>query len=147
MAMTRIAIFKLQITALLLIAAGYGWAGGRFIPADSPFYAYVFQGVIMTILIVLSTGFLSSLKIEGDVRMPKRWAITGLTIFAALTLIINIANIIHGMYNTAADHFGSHNTPADLVPISIIIAGDILWLLSRITSNKKASPNGKALTF
>jgi len=136
-------IFKLRITAILLIAAGYGWAGGHFIPADSPFYAYIFQGVIITILLVLSVGFFSSVKIEGRDRSHARWAINGLTIFAALTLIINIANIIRGMHNTAADHFGSHNTPADLVPIGMIIMGDILWLASFISANKKASPTGE----
>jgi hypothetical protein len=135
-------IFKIRITAILLIAAGYGWAGGHFIPADSPFYAYIFQGVIITILLVLSIGFFSGQKIEGKERSHAKWATTGLTIFTALTLIINMANIIHGMNNTAA--FGSHNTAADLVPIGIIMLGDILWLASLIPGNKKAPPTGEA---
>src|SRR5258708_3004595 len=94
-------IFKLRVAAILLIAAGYGWAGGHFIPAGSPFVAYLFQGVILLILLILSLGFFNP-----QARPHARWALRGLTIFAVLTLLINVANIIRGFTNSGASTFG-----------------------------------------
>ncbi len=120
-------ILKLRVTAILLIAAGYGWAGGHFIPAGSPLIAYVFQAVIFLILLILTLGFFSVPASVAHAK-PHARAIRGLNIFTILSLVINIANIVRGFTNNGANSFGSHNTPADLVPICIIMAGDILWL-------------------
>jgi hypothetical protein len=109
--------------AIFLIAAGYGWAGGHFIPSGSPFVAYLFQGVILLILLILNLGFFTQQSLPY-----ARWALRGITIFAILTLLINIANIIQGFTNAGSNTFGSHNTSGDLVPICIILTGDILWL-------------------
>jgi len=126
--------FKLRVTAIFLVAAGYGWAGGHFIPADSPWMAYLFQGVILLILLILSIGFFSSALLAG---VSKRWPVRGLTIFTALSLLINVANLIIGA--TPGQHaFGSHNTFADLVPISILVIGDLLWLITLLLN--KATP-------
>jgi hypothetical protein len=125
MSKINILTFRLRVTAIFLIAAGYGWAGGHFIPAGSPFMAYLFQGVILLILLILSLGFFNQPDLPHT-----RWALRGLSIFAILTLLINIANIIRGFTNNGANTFGSHNTPADLVPICIILIGNVLWLTS-----------------
>jgi hypothetical protein len=108
-----------RLAALFLITAGYGWAGGHFIPANAPFWAYLFQFAVLLILLTFAIGFL---------RPAARWSTRGLTIFAALTLLINAANIIRGATNSGS--FGSHNSFADLVPIGLIIFGDALWLLT-----------------
>jgi hypothetical protein len=113
-------IFKLRVASIILIAIGYGWAGGHFIPANSPVVAYLFQAIIIAILLALALGFFST--------PPPRWAVRGLTIFTSISLAINIVNIVKGAYG-AGGSFGSHNTLADLVPIGILIAGDILWLI------------------
>ena len=131
MSKTNLLTFRLRVTSIFLIAAGYGWAGGHFIPAGSPFVAYLFQGIILLILLILSLGFFN----QQGLPHP-RWALRGLTIFAILTLLINIANIIRGFTNTGANTFGSHNTPDDLVPICIILIGDILWLGSYLFRKK-----------
>ena len=121
-------IFKLRVIAIMLIAVGYGWAGGHFIPANSPAVAYLFQAVVIAILLILALGFFKT-------PQPK-WAFRGLTIFAALSLAINVANIIRGA-NGAGDSFGSHNTLADLVPVGILIVSDILWLVLMMPSFRK----------
>ncbi len=121
-------IFKLRVTAIILIAVGYGWAGGHFIPSDSPAIAYLFQAVVIAILLVLALGFFS-------IPRPK-WALRGLTIFAAISLVINVANIIKGA-SGAESSFGSHNTLADLVPIGILIVSEILWLTLTIYAAPK----------
>jgi cytochrome bd-type quinol oxidase subunit 2 len=133
---TNTLIFKSRVTAILLIAAGYGWAGGHFIPADSAALVYLFQFVILLILLILSLGFFSGKKAAEHWQPHARWAVIGLNIFTTLTLIINIANIVRGATGAAANSFGSHNTLADLIPIGMIMAGDLLWLLCLISDKK-----------
>ena len=117
----------LRLWSILLLAAGYGWAGGHYIPVDAPLWAYAFQFCMLFVLFVLATGFVkaaTSLKATSPSRLRRN--IVGLTIYTVLTLIINIANIIRGIEQ--GGHYGSKNTFADLVPIMLIITGDILWL-------------------
>jgi hypothetical protein len=56
--------------------------------------------------------------------------VKGLTIFSLITLIINVLNIVHGAISSGKNSFGSHNSFADLVPIGLIIAGAVLWLVT-----------------
>jgi len=114
-----------RVWAILLLTAGYGWAGGHFIPADAPAAAYVFQFGMLAILLLLATDFVKQLAAH---RIPTKRLVNGLTIYAALTLVINIANIIHG--STQNNSYGFHKTFADSIPIALIITGDILWLLT-----------------
>ena len=102
---------RIRSASIILISAGYGWAGGHYIPLNAPLLAYGFQFVIIAIILILGTG-----------------SVKGFTIFASLSLLINILNIIHGAFNSGKDSFGSHNTFADLVPIGLIIMGAVLWL-------------------
>jgi hypothetical protein len=122
--------FKLRTTAIFLIAIGYGWAGGHFIPANAPWLAYLFQAVIILILIVLGLGFFNTSYTRDKSKPVAGWPINGLTIFTVISLLINIANMIMGASNSGQHTFGSHNTFADLVPIGILITGDILWLIT-----------------
>ena len=116
----------LRLWSILLVTAGYGWAGGHFIPGDAPIWAYAFQFCMLLILFILAMGFF---KINaGLITSPSRIrrTITGLTIYTILTLLINIANIVRGFIQE--NHYGSRNTLADLVPIMLIVTGDIIWL-------------------
>ena len=121
----------LRLWSILLLAAGYGWAGGHYIPGDAPLWAYAFQFGMLLLLFVLATGFI---KATSQSRLKRN--IVGLTIYAALTLVINIANIVRGIEQ--GGHYGSKNTFADLVPIMLIITGDILWL--SMSQNKPPFP-------
>ena len=116
----------LRLWSILLLAAGYGWAGGHFIPGDAPLWAYAFQFCMLLILFILAMNFFK--VTAGLITSPSRirWNIIGLTIYAGLTLLINIANIVRGVVQDV--HYGSKNTFADLVPIMLIITGDILFL-------------------
>lgn len=81
----------------------------------------------------MSIKFLTSPQTQTS---KGNWSVKGLTIFSVLSFLINILNIIHGAYSTNPNSFGSHNTFADLVPISILIAGAGLWIIT-INRNKK----------
>lgn len=116
--------FAIRLAALLLMLTGYGWAGGHYIPADAPLVAYLFQFLVI--------GFLFSMGLlvfaNADRSSPGRRAATALGVFAGLSLLINIANVVHGALTHDPHAFGSHNTFADLVPITLLIAGSGLWV-------------------
>ena len=124
---------KAGIASILLIATGYGWAGGHYIPANSPSVAYIFQLIIIIVLLVLGVGFLS---LSENEKLNGHWSIRGLSIFSALSLLANIANIIHGAFYSAKVSYGSHNSFADLVPIGLIIMGTTLWLITLFQQTK-----------
>ena len=117
--------FKIRSAAIILMAAGYGWAGGHYIPASSPAVAYIFQVVVICFLLLFGIKYLSN---PQGAQSKRNWSSIALTIFSALSLLANIFNIIHGINNQTS--YGSHNSFADLVPIVIIITGTSLWLLS-----------------
>ncbi len=138
--------FTLRVCAIILMAAGYGWAGGHFIPTDAPLWAYLFQTLMLLLLVFFSMGFLRSVAgLQGGTPVRAKRNILALSIFAALTLLINIVNVIRGGTHNGA--YGSHNTFADLVPIGMIITGDVLWLLSLLggaTKNGHTAPKTPA---
>jgi hypothetical protein len=109
-------LHKIRITSVILMAAGYGWAGGHYIPADSNPLAYLFQFAVISLIAWLGMNYARYIK--------------GLTVFSFITLVINILNIVHGAVSSDKNSFGSHNTLADLVPIILIIGGSALWLLT-----------------
>src|SRR5471030_545879 len=97
--------FKARCAAILLIATGYGWAGGHYIPSNSNVLAYLFQFVIIGILLVLSVTFFAMPLTD---RSKRTWAVSGLSIFSVLSFIINILNIVHGVFNKDLHSLGSH---------------------------------------
>jgi len=120
-------IFKARSAAIILIAAGYGWAGGHYIPANSDLIAYLFQFVLVGAILLAGVAFLSN---SETIKGKQNWAIISLNILSVAFFVINVANIIHGFFNTNPNSFGSHNTFADLVPIVIILFGSGLWILT-----------------
>ena len=126
-------VYKIRSAAIILISAGYGWAGGHYIPVNSSILEYLFQFIIISILMVLGIRFFC---LPENEKNNNNRTIKGLSIFSVLSFVINMLNIIHGFINPATNSFGSHNSFADLVPISIIIAGTGLWLLTLIKNEK-----------
>jgi hypothetical protein len=126
--------FKTRVAAVITIAAGYGWAGGHYIPDGSPLVAYLFQLAMIILLLIFSIAFVGLNNNATNTITRGRWPVTALGIFAGVTLLINIANIIHGAMDSNPHSFGSHNTFADLVPVSIIMAGDIMWLATMLAA-------------
>ena len=120
-------VYKIRCASIILLAAGYGWAGGHYIPGDSSIISYLFQFIVLGLLLWMGITYLS----QGiNDHLKSNWSIKGLSIFSVLSLLINILNIVHGTYNNDVHSFGSHNSLADLIPIIIIILGTILWLIT-----------------
>jgi hypothetical protein len=136
--------FALRTVALLLLTAGYGWAGGHYIPSNAPAWAYLFQFVMLLLLVTFAVGFLR-LASRNPALTPARrnpYAIA-LNVYAALTLVVNVANIIRGSANDGP--FGSHNKFADLAPIGLIVAGDAIWLITAAGGGWKTTPKRMAV--
>jgi hypothetical protein len=95
---------------------------------------------MLLLLTIFAIGFLRS-AIGPKAAMAARTNrnLVALNLFAALTLIVNVVNVIRGSANTGT--FGSHNTFSDLVPIGLIVIGDLLWLSSiRLETNAGSNP-------
>lgn len=124
--------FRIRCASIILVAAGYGWAGGHYIPTDSTVLAYLFQFVVIFAILIMGVAYLTK---HEQATYKSNWTVKGLTIFSALMFVVNIANIIHGVYSKDKNSLGSHNSFADLVPITFILAGTGLWLLTAVKRN------------
>ncbi|HUX84234.1 MAG TPA: hypothetical protein VMV20_03310 [Chitinophagaceae bacterium] len=133
-------LYKTRLTGLLLLTAGYGWAGGHFIPAGITYLAYLIQLAIILILLVFTVAYLNLPNAPSLRGLRGGWPVIALTVFTVLSLILNIANVIQGVNNHSPDAFGSHNTPADLFPIVLIMIGNVLWI-STLFSRAAPSPS------
>lgn len=129
--------FRVRCASIIIVAAGYGWAGGHYIPADSSLLAYVFQFVVISTILIMGLAYLTTTE---QASYKSNWAVKGLSIFSALMFVVNVANIIHGAYTTDKNSPGSHNSFADLVPIALILAGTGLWLIT-IAMKKNVAEN------
>ncbi|MEP6951207.1 MAG: hypothetical protein ABI863_18100 [Ginsengibacter sp.] len=126
--------FKIRCAAIILIASGYGWAGGHYIPAHSSIHAYIFQFIIIAAVLIMGITSLSTSENEKHI---SNWSVTGVSIFSVLLLllnILNILNIIHWGHNFSVSSFGSDNSFADLVPVVLLMTGNGLWATTIVQS-------------
>ncbi len=96
------------------------------------------QLAIILILLVLSVAFLTLPKASALRGIRGGWPVIALMVFTILSLLLNIGNVIQGAHNNSSDAFGSHNTPADLFPIMLIMTGNLLWIATLFSSTKPA---------
>ena len=115
------------------ISRSWLWVGGgRYIPTNSSVLAYLFQFVVIFAILIMGVAYLTG---HEQTSSKSNWAVKGLTIFSALMFVVNVANIIHGAYSKGKNSPGSHNSFADLVPITLILVGTGLWLFTVVKSN------------
>ncbi len=126
---------RIRIAAIISISTGYGWAGGHYIPANSPLLAYWFQFIVIAFILIAAIKYLG---INENERQQRNWSVIALNIFSILSFVVNILNIIHGAYTTDPNSYGSHNSLADLVPIGFIIFGTLLWISTMFRKAKEA---------
>ena len=123
-----------QIAGIVLLAAGWGWAGANFTPADSPWWNYLLHTIPILILLVLSLGFF---RVSGDherARSNGGWASVGLSIFAAISFIGYIVGTILGSTNLNSQY--SISTIGDWVAAVILIVGGFVWLTTLIPDRR-----------
>jgi len=123
--------FKIRYAAIILIAAGYGWAGGHYIPAHSSMLIYLFQFGIIVTLLIMGITFLS---IPESEKNKSNWSMTGISILLILSLLINILNVIHGVHNSGSNYFDTYNNFASLAPVALLVTGNGLWVTTIVQS-------------
>ncbi len=125
-------ISKRQVAGILLMAAGWGWVGGNFVP-DNPVYLYNALVHFVPILLLLGLGvpFFQGMHAGNASNSGTGWVNIGLTVFAAISLLGTIVLIALGLSNPDPDAIGVKRLP-DWVPTIILITGTVLWLASLI---------------
>jgi hypothetical protein len=116
-----------RITALFLMAAGFGWTAGNFAQPDKPLGVHVFTTLIHALPIVLTLLFAVPLLQHRD--GGPRWALRGVSALAALYTVGLVGVIAYSVVNPDPNAFGIH-TLADAEPATVMAAGNLLWLAS-----------------
>ena len=126
-----------QIAGIILLAAGWGWAGANFTPADSPWWNYLLHTIPILILLVLSLGFFRARDAHQSARPNGGWANIGLSIFAGISFIGYIAGIILGASNPNSAY--GISTTGDWFAAVILILGGLVWLTTLIPVRRSNS--------
>lgn len=124
-------IFKLQVVAILVLTAGWGWSAGNFTPAGAPFLNPLLHCIPIVLLLVLGLQFFRAPADLQRAGSHTRGAIVGISIFAALTIIGCIVMIALGASNPDPNAVGV-KTLEDWFPTAINLAGSFLWLATLI---------------
>jgi hypothetical protein len=119
-----------QIIGIILMAAGWGWAGANFTPSDSQWWNYLLHAIPILLLLVLSLGFFS---VSGDherARTNGGLANVGLSIFAGISFIGYIVGIILGVINPSSQY--GISTTGDWFVAVMLILGGFVWLTTLV---------------
>jgi hypothetical protein len=130
--------FAARCAAIIFMAAGYGWAAGHYIQATSSVFIYLFQFIIIVSFLAMSIRFFT---IPEKDRQKNNWAVTGLTVFSIIALLVNILDIVTGASRSGINFLGSRDSFADLVPVVLLMLGNCLWM---ITIRHPAKPENKS---
>ncbi len=115
---------KLQIAAVMLMTAGWGWSGGNFTPQDAPIWNYLAHCVPIALLLVLG---LQLFRVRGT---------------AAISIIGAIVMVVLGATNPDPNSVGVHSF-ADWFATILLNIGTFLWLGTLIPA-RRASAEAKA---
>lgn len=129
---TRNFVAKLQITAIVLMIAGWSWSGGNFTPSDAPLGNYLAHCIPIALLLVMSLQLfhLHGTITEQAERSAKRARI-GVSILAVIAIIGASVMITLGIVNPDPNSVGVHNF-ADWFPTVILNMGTFLWLATML---------------
>lgn len=120
-------ISKLQITAILLLFAGWGWSGGNFTPSDAPFINPLLHCIPLVLLMLLSLPILRLRSVPQSAAANIKWNLIGISIFAVIGIIGATVLVILGATNPDPNAVGV-KTLEDWFPTVMMYAGNFLWL-------------------
>jgi hypothetical protein len=133
---TTLGASKQGVAAMVVMAAGWGWVDGNFVPNDA---RYLPNALIHCIPIVLMIVLSLRLWHASNGR-PSTGAGTGVSIFAGASLLATVALIILGMTNSDPNSVGVHNL-ADWFPALLLGVGSLLWLTSLLQIGRPQPPD------
>jgi hypothetical protein len=124
---------RLQIAAIVILAAGIGWLNGNFIQPIPPVWGLIIDLLHLLPLIALVPLAMSLLS--GGVTRGARNGVTGVVAFL---LIACAAFIVLGAVNPDPNAVGVHDI-TDWAVVACIGVGSLLWLASLTPFARRAS--------
>ena len=135
-------IFKLQVVALFIMAAGWGWNDGNFTPPDQPINTLL-HCIPLVLLTVFGVQFFSAHDAHQRGRGASNWGYIGLSIVAIISIIGAIVMIVLGATNPDPNSVGVHSF-ADWVPTIMLSVGTFLWLAALLPARRSRAGAGVA---
>ena len=136
---------KLQIAAILLLFAGWGWSGGNFTPSDAPFINPLLHCIPLVLLILFSLPILQLRSTLQGTGPNTRWAFIGISVLAIIGIIGATVLVFLGASNPDPNAVGV-KTLEDWFPTAMMYAGNLLWLGTVIFSRQHHSETNVATT-
>ena len=130
------AISKLKVTAVVLMAAGWGWIGGNFTPVGAPIWNYLLHCISIVLLLIMSVQMLRVSDSRQQTEARTGWVNVAISIFAVVSIIGCIVLITLGMTDPDPNSVGVHNF-ADWFPTIILNMGTFLWLATLIPAPRR----------
>ncbi len=115
---------RLQIAAIVILAAGIGWLNGNFIQPIPPFWGLIIDLLHLAPLIALVPLAMSLLS--RGVTSGIRNGVTGVAVFMLATCVVFI---ILCAVNSDPNSVGVHDI-TDWAVVACIGVGGLLWLAS-----------------
>ncbi len=134
MTKTQQSTFSRKVAAILIMAMGWGWIDGNFVP-DNQWYLFnaLLHCIPLAILLALGLHFF---RHTGQELPGQRN--TGLTIFAVISLISLVVLIILGASNPDPNAVGV-KTPPDWFPTVLLAIGSLLWLATALPGSHRTA--------
>ena len=129
---TQQSIFKAQIAATLLIAAGWGWISGNFVQPVTALWGAIADTLhilpfVALLLLSLNLFRFDAANQQGiTVSRGARRGITSVAIFSILSCAVFV---FLGAINPDPNSVGVHNFE-DTMPVIVLMAGALLWLVT-----------------
>lgn len=131
---TQNAFLKLEVTAIILMAAGWGWICGNFVqPVTYTFgiVADILHVLPLVALLLLSIAFFRTSNTLPQTITPSKGARMGISILAIFSILALVAFIILGVINPDPNSVGVHSFE-DWMPVIVLGAGTLLWLAALV---------------
>jgi len=128
----------LQIAAILILFAGWGWSGGNFTPSDAPLFNPLLHCIPLVLLIIMSLPILRLRNVPQSAESNIRWNIIGINILAIVGIIGTTALVILGAANPDPNAVGV-KTLEDWFPTVMMYAGNFLWLGTLLFSRQHST--------
>ena len=136
--------FKLQIIAILLMMAGWGWIAGNFAAPFDTFWVgtvtAIGHGLPVLLLVVFGVQFLS-VHARQRANTGSRWGGIAITILAIVAIIGSIVLIVLGASNPNPNAVGVKSLD-DFIPVIILNSGGLLWLAILLFSRQRFAEAG-----
>lgn len=139
---TASSTFTAQVAAIFLMAAGWGWTAGNFVqPANTTWGAVadIIHVIPLAALLLCGLPFIAAAA-SGRASRGVRNGITAVAVYGIIGCSVMITL---GLVNPDPNSVGVH-TFEDWMPVIVLNAGTLLWLVSLLPVRRTAQNGAKA---